>query len=139
MGQGSASIKFELEPKLQACLRLLNLAVVYVDAILVLSRFVKKISKSANVSININISVLHLPPLSKDMRMLPWKTLLQHQTYFPAKLEPSVKDIVEFLELWASSTGNQRSSQNTNNQSRARRVKSRRKSLCRPKSVPRLS
>jgi hypothetical protein len=110
VGQGSALIK--LEPKSQACLRSLNLGVVYIDAILVLSSFVK-IRNSNSVDVNINIKILLLPCPTKDMPMLPWKTLLQHETYFPGKPSPSAKDIVEFLELRASSTGNQGSSQNT--------------------------
>ena len=109
VGQGSASIK--LEPKLQACLRSLNLAVVYMDAILVLSHFVKN-QNSNSVDIIIDIKILLLPCPSKDMSMLSWKTLLQHETYFPGKPSPSAKEIVEFLELPQSfSVGNQRSSQ----------------------------
>ena len=103
------------EAKSQACLRSLNLGVVYIDAILVLSHFVKKISESVNV--DIDIKILHLPRLPKDAPMLPWRKLLQHDTYFPGKPEPSTKDIIEFLELRASSTGNRRSSQTaTDNQ-----------------------
>ena len=108
LGQNrSASIK--LEPKSQACLRSLNLAVVFIDAILVLSHFVKTQNLSS-VNVTINIKILLLPCPSKDQSMLPWKTLLQHETYFPGK--PS-QEIVEFLESRVSSTGNERSSQNT--------------------------
>ena len=110
VGQGSASIK--LEPKSQACLRSLNLAVVFIDAILVLSRFIKT-QNLLSVNVTINIKILLLPCPSKDRSMLPWKTLLQHETYFPGKPSPSAKEIVEFLESWVSSTGNERSSQNT--------------------------
>jgi hypothetical protein len=97
----SASIK--LEPKLQACLRSLNLAVVYVNAILVLSHFVKN-QNSNDVDVNININILLLPYPSKDVSMLSWKTLLQHEAYFPGKPSPSAQEIVEFLE---SCTSNQ--------------------------------
>lgn len=119
--RGSASL--ELHPKSQACLRSLNLGVIYFDAVLVLSHFVKKQTKpgidieqqdaTKPVDFNINIEVLEIPCQSKDVRMLSWKTLLQHETYFPGKPSPSAKEIIEFLELRASSTGNQRSSQNT--------------------------
>ena len=49
-GQSCASIK--LEPKSQACLKSLNLAVVYVDAVLVLSHFVgnQKTNQSMSTS-----------------------------------------------------------------------------------------
>ena len=73
VGQGSASIKFE--PMSQACLRLLNLAVVFIDAILVLSHFVKTQNLSS-VNVTINIKILLLPCPSKDQSMLSWKTLL---------------------------------------------------------------
>ena len=89
VGQGSASIK--LEPKSQACLRLLNLAVVFIDAILVLSCFVKTQNLSS-VDVTINIKILLLPCPSKDQSMLPWETLLQHETYFPGKPSPSAKE-----------------------------------------------
>ena len=101
-GDGNASLK--LEPKSQACLRLLNLGVVYIDAILVLSDFIKK--KNSD-HIKINISILRLPCRSNDkaiVSMLPWRTLLQHETYFPGKPYPSAKDILDFLESRASST-----------------------------------
>ena len=114
VGQGSASIK--LEPKSQACLRSLNLAVVFIDAILVLSRFIKT-QNLLSVNVTINIKILLLPCPSKAQLMLPWKTLLQHETYFPGKPSPSAKEIVEFLESWVSSIGNERSSQKmTDNQ-----------------------
>jgi hypothetical protein len=123
VGQGSPSV--ELEPKSQACLRSLNLGVVYIDAILVLHAFVKD-QKSIPVDVNIDIKVLRLPK-SKDISMLPWKTLLQNEMYFPGKPSPSAKEIVDFLELRASSTGNQRmSSKNTtdNQMSSKKRQKS---------------
>ena len=110
MGQSSASIK--LEPKSQACLKSLNLAIVYIDAILLLSHFVKD-QKSKSIDVKIDIQILLLPCPSKDMPMLPWKTLLQNEMYFPGKPSPSTKEIVEFLDSQVSSTGNQRSSQNT--------------------------
>ena len=66
VGQGSASIK--LEPKSQACLRSLNLAVVFIDAILVLSHFVKTQNLSS-VDVTINIKILLLPCPSKDQSM----------------------------------------------------------------------
>ena len=110
VGQGSASIK--LEPKLQACLRSLNLAVVFINAILILSHFVKTQNLSS-VNVTINIKILLLPCPSKDQSMLPWKTLLQHETYFPGKPSSSAKEIVKFLKSWVLSTGNERSSQNT--------------------------
>jgi hypothetical protein len=129
MGQGSASMK--LEPKSQACLRSLNLGVVYIDAILVLSRFVRNQS-SKSVTVNINIKVLLLPCQSKDKStsMLSWKTLLQHETYFPGKPSPSAKEIVDFLELRASSTGDQKPTQNTtdNQKSSKKNQKSSKKS-----------
>ena len=111
--QGSASI--ELDPKSQACLRSLNLGVVYFDAILVLSHFVKRQESEQNFpgGVNISIKVLVMPDSSKDSAMLSWKTLLQHETYFPGKPSPSAKEIVAFLESRASSIGNQRLSQNT--------------------------
>jgi hypothetical protein len=109
VGLGSASIN--LDPKSQACLRSLNLGIVYIDAILVLSHFIKN-QISNSVDVNISIQVLVLPCPTKDTSMLSWKTLLQHETYFPGKPSPSAKDIVDFLESRASSTGNQRSSQN---------------------------
>ena len=55
VGQGSASIK--LEPKSQACLRSLNLAVVFINAILVLSHFVKT-QNLLSVDVTINIKIL---------------------------------------------------------------------------------
>jgi hypothetical protein len=109
-GRGSGSIK--LEPKSQACLRLLTLGVVYFDAILVLSHYVKT-QNSKLFDIDINIQVLLLPYPAKDVSMLSWRTLLQHETYFPGKPSPSATEIVEFLELQTSSTDNQRSTRIT--------------------------
>ena len=141
MGQGSASIK--LEPKSQACLRSLNLAVVFIDAILVLSHFVKTQNLSS-VDVTINIKILLLPCPSKDQSMFSWKTLLQNETYFPGKHSPFAKEIVEFLESQVLSTGNERSSQNmTDNQKLSKKgqklSKKSRKSLCQPKSALSLS
>ena len=48
-----------------------------------------------------------LPFPRKDQSMLPWKMLLQHETYFPGKPSPSAKEIVKFLESRVSSTGNE--------------------------------
>ena len=60
VGQGSASIK--LEPKSQACLRSLNLAVVFINAILVVSHFVKTQNlSSVSVTINIKIFTTAMP------------------------------------------------------------------------------
>ena len=109
VGQDSLRASIDLSPKLRACSKLLNLGVVYIDAILVLSGFVKKQSEP----VKINVQVLLAPFQNKDaMPMLPWKTLLQHETYFPGKPDPSAKNIVKFLELQASSTasGHQKSS-----------------------------
>jgi hypothetical protein len=78
-------------------MRSLNLVVVYFDALLVLSRFVKN-QNSNSVDVNINVKVLLLPCPSKDTRMLPWKMLLQHETYFPGKPSPSAKEIIDFLK-----------------------------------------
>ena len=97
--------------KSQSCLKSLNLVVVFFDAILVLQQFVAK-QRKESIDVNINIKVLLLPK-SQEESMLPWKTLIQHKSYFPGKPEPTPKEIIEFLELRASSTGNQRSSQNT--------------------------
>jgi hypothetical protein len=109
VGQGSASNN--LQPKSQACLRSLNLGVVYIDAILVLSHFVT--SRNIEINISLNVLLLPYPNQSKnsdsDSDMLPWKTLLRHDTYFPGKPSPSANSIVEFLESQTSSTGNQRS------------------------------
>ena len=97
--------------KSQSCLKWLNLVVVFFNTILVLQQFVAK-QRKKSIDVNINIKVLLLPK-SQEESMLPWKTLIQHKSYFPGKPEPTPKEIFEFLELRASSTGNQRSSQNT--------------------------
>ena len=116
--EGVGNAYLELEPKSQACLRSLNLGVIYFDAIMVLSRFVKKQnSNDIPVTVNININVLRLPHPNEGnrgnrVRMLPWKTLLRHETYFPGKPSPSAEEIVEFLELLASSTGNENQKSN---------------------------
>ena len=115
VGQGSESIK--LGPTSLACLKSLNLAVVYFDAILVLSHFVKS-QNSSLVEIEIDIKILLLPCRSKDMPMLPWRTLLQHETYFPGNPSPSAKEIVDFLELWVSSTSNLESSKKSRKSSK---------------------
>jgi hypothetical protein len=102
-GHDSGAIKIQLDPKSQACMKSLNLVVVYFDALLVLSRFVKN-ENSRSVNVKINIKVLLLPCPSKDTRMLPWRMLLEHETYFPGKPSPSAKQIIEFLEPLESST-----------------------------------
>jgi hypothetical protein len=110
-GQGSASELTKLETKSQACLRSLNLAVVYTDAILVLSNFVRKERKK---KVKIDVKILLLPCPINDEKMLPWKQLLQHEKYFPGKPSPSADEMVDFLEpKLASSAGNQMSRQNT--------------------------
>ena len=121
-GPSGASIK--LDPKPQACLKSLNLAVVYIDAILVLSKFVK----NSAVDVKIKITVLQLIHPRKVESMLPWKALLQNETYFPGKPSPSAEEIVEFLES-RSNTDNQMSSQDTtdNQKSSKKGGKSRKK------------
>ena len=112
VGQDSGPIKVQFEPKSQACMRSLNLTVAYFDALLVLSHFVK-IQNSNSVNIDIDVKILLLPHLGNDTRMLPWKTLLQHETYFPGKPSPSAKEIIEFLkppESIMNTTGEQKSS-----------------------------
>ena len=111
VGQGSVSIK-----KSHACLRSLNLAVVYVDAILVLSDFVRR-ENQKHVKVDIDIKILRVPCPGKDGSMLPWKTLLQHEAYFPGKPSPSAKEIVDFLELRARGTDNQKSSKKSQKKS----------------------
>jgi hypothetical protein len=98
--------------KSQACLKSLNLVVVYIDAILVLSKFVKA-QKLESDFFKINIKILLLPCHRKnDESMLSWKTLLQHEKYFPGKPSPSAKHIVDFLEV-LSGARSQRSDQIT--------------------------
>jgi hypothetical protein len=116
--EGSESI--ELQPKSRACFRLLNLAIVYVDAILTLSHFVGQNELDNNPGVpgtsnfSINIKILRLPDISKNSGMLSWRTLLKNETYFPGKPSPSANDIVQFLELLASRTGDQRSGSTRN-------------------------
>ena len=118
-GQSGASIK--LEPKSQACLKSLNLAVVYVDAVLVLSHFVGN-QKNKSIDVNINIRVLRLPYPRKDEPMLSWKSLLNNDRYFPGKPSPSAKEIIEFLKS-RSDDDNQTSSQNmTDHQKPSKKV-----------------
>jgi hypothetical protein len=112
VGQDSGTIKIQFEPKSQACMRSLNLTVAYFDALLVLSHFVK-IQNLNSVDVNIDIKILLLPALGSETRMLPWETLLQHETYFPGKPSPSAKEIIEFLkplESIKNTTGEQQSS-----------------------------
>jgi hypothetical protein len=104
MEHGGASVKS------QSCLKLLNLGIVYFDAILVLQQFVLK-QRNDSVNVNINIKVLLLPQ-SQQESMLPWKTLIQHKTYFPGKPSPSSDQILQFLMSRASSTGSQNTTDN---------------------------
>ena len=93
---GSQPIKVQLKPKSQAFMKLLNMAVIYFDAILRLSHFVKDQNRTTNVKISAKI--LLMPTMKQDERMLPWETLLQHETYFPGKPSPSAKEILDFLK-----------------------------------------
>jgi len=78
--------------KWKACLQWLNLMVVYFDAILVLSQFVKN-----EGSVDIDVEVLLQPTPPREM--LPWKTLLRHKQFFPTSpSSPSVDEIIRFLE-----------------------------------------
>jgi hypothetical protein len=97
--------------KSHACWKSLNLGVVYIDAIWVLSKFVRT-HKAISENFNISIKVLQQPCPKNSELMLSWKTLLQHETYFPGKPSPSAEEIVEFLEKF-SGTRNQMSSQST--------------------------
>jgi hypothetical protein len=94
--------------KEKACLQWLNLMVVYFDAVLVLSQFVKN---KTSIAVATKVLLQPLPP----QQMMPWKTLLRHKQYFPAipgASSPSASDIIRFLEPiptnWGKTKGNMR-------------------------------